>query len=111
MSTTALRPGFFNTLSTIKKDEKVIGASISNDERHLHALSSHAGWQIIDSYTRSLLDDLDNMTEVSMAQGLSLEEIGRNALVANLAKGVIKHILQKVEDAKEAVDKPDGTVR
>lgn len=107
----ALRPTFFNTLPTLIKEEEAKKAGVTVEERHLYSLVGHQGWEILEDYTQSLLKDLDNVTEAAMAQGLSLEEIGRNALVANLAKGIVKRILEKVQDAKEACEREDGTVK
>jgi len=46
-----------------------------------------------------------------MEVGQNFEEIGKNTIVANLAKGVIKRILNKVKDAREQVERSDGTIK
>lgn len=106
---TAIKPVFFQNLPTFVAEQQAKETGTGDEEQHLHALSTHTGWKIIDQYARDLLKDMDEVTDLSMAQGLPLEEIGRNALVANLAKGVIKRILQKVDDAVEAVERANGT--
>ena len=108
-NTAALKPEFFSTLPTIIKDKQAEKLGVTTEELQLHALSTSAGWKVLEQYIKDVLEDLDNITDQSMAQGLSLEDIGRNALVANLSKGLIKKIMAKVTDAREAVEKPDGT--
>lgn len=108
--TEALKPsGFFSGLpksvNPAVKDDIV---SIGDEERSLAALSNHSGWTVLKTFIDRQLDDLDEVTNAGMIQGLSLEDIGRNALVANLTKGIVKRIKQKVEDAREAVEKEDG---
>lgn len=107
----AVRPDFFNNIPSAIQERAVKASGVSEEERHLHALSSHKGYEILKDFGDRLLEDLDKTTEMGMTQGLSLEEVGRNAVIANLAKGLIKRIFKKVEDAKEACERPDGTVR
>jgi len=111
MTKQALRPEFFNNLPTLIKEKQAQSEVLGDEEKFLYSLSQTAGWRVLKEYTEGLLKDLDEVTNASMAQGLSLEEIGKNAIVANLAKGIIKRILEKVEDAKEAAEKPDGTIK
>jgi hypothetical protein len=107
----AVKPDFFNSLPTIirEREAKEIGAS--DEEKLLSSMSSSGGWRVLSDYIDNLIDDLDKGTETAMAQGLPFEEIGRNAVVINLAKGVILRIKQKVQDAKESVEDMDGTLK
>jgi hypothetical protein len=107
----AIRPNFFNNLPTIIRDQQAKEKGVSEEELQLYALSQSGGWRILREYTDGLLKDLDQVTTTAMQQGMAFEEIGRNAIVANLAKGVITRILQKVEDARDASERPDGTIR
>lgn len=108
----AIKPSFMTglpiraDLSTGKPIE-----NIGDEEKHLEALSRHSGWRVLETYIDDLMDELERITDAGMAQGLSLEEIGRNALVANLSKGMIRRIKEKVQDAKEAVDKENGLTK
>jgi hypothetical protein len=108
---TALRPDFFNNLPTVVKQTQAKIKGVTEEEQHLYNLSNSAGWKILEEYARGLIKDLDNVTDMAMAQGLSLEEIGRNALVANLSKGVISRVLQRVEDAVEVCEMSDGSAK
>lgn len=92
-------------MPTFVKEEEVKKSGLMDEEKHLYSLSHHAGWKILEKYSQELLNDLDQVTNLALTQGLELEEIGKNAVVANLAKGIIKRILQKVEDSVESVEK------
>lgn len=104
MTDQALRPTFFSNLPTFVKEKELDKQELTDEEEHLSSLSNHTGWRILKEYSESLIDDLDQVTDLSLAQGLDLAEIGKNAVVANLAKGIIKRILMKVQDAKEAIE-------
>lgn len=109
MDKQALRPEFFPTLPTFVKEAEQ--PKSSDDERFLYALSQNPGWRVLKEYVDSLLGDLENVTNTSMNQGLTFEEIGKNAIVASLVKGMLTRVIQKVEDAVEQVEKPDGTIK
>lgn len=110
-SSSALKPEFFNSLPSILADQQTGSAEVGEEERQLYVMSNTAGWKILREYSQGLLNDLDEVTNLALTQGLSLEEIGKNAVVANLAKGIIKRILDKVVDAREAIEHPDGTLK
>lgn len=104
----AIKPNFFQNLPTVVKEQRAKEKGITVDEQALYALSLHDGWLVLREYAQSLIGDLENATELAMNQGMPLEEIGRNAVVASLAKGVITRILQKVEDARETAEEQPG---
>ena len=81
------------------KDE--LGAS----EKKLEALSATDGWQELKKYIDSLKDSLNNLNKALMERGADFEEIGRNAVVTQLAIDLLNKIVTKVEDAKEAVER------
>lgn len=104
----ALRPGFFGNLPSLMSklaDEK----GVSDEEQHLAALSTQTGWRIIAETADNLIQELDRVNEQAIANGATREQIGDNAIVISLAKGIIRRLIQKVEDAVEACQKPDGT--
>lgn len=104
MDKQALKPSFFSSLPTIVKENEAKNKGITGEELELVALSQSGGWKVLKEYAQSLMQDLDNGTAAAMAQGLPFEEIGRNAVVIDLAKGIVKRILQKVEDAREQAE-------
>lgn len=98
----ALRPGYFDNLPTLVRAEKAKEKGITEEEEQLYALSQSAGWRILSEYIDGLLRDLDNGTALAMSQGLPFEEIGRNAVVIDLAKGLMRRVVERVDDAREA---------
>ena len=54
-------------------------------------------------YTNDLKTTLDKILHTSMEGGASFEEIGQKTLVVTLAKSYLDQVIEKVEDAKEAV--------
>lgn len=104
----AVRPDVFSiTLhSQIQKEAEAKG--IDPQDNHLYALSQHKGWLIIKEYIQNQIDNLDTLTATQMSQGATFEDIGRNAVVAQLSKGYLTNILNKVDDAREAVESATG---
>ena len=47
---------------------------------------------------------MESVNELAIANGGNFEEIGKNAVVVSLAKSKLKQILNKVDDAVEAVE-------
>jgi hypothetical protein len=102
MKPQAMRPGFFNM--PIKEEVKVEGKA-TDEERDLQALSVSRGWAVLSEFIDRLIKDLDGVTEQSMINGLPLDEIGKNAIVASQSKAIINRIKNKVLDAKKAVER------
>ena len=102
----ALKPQFNVNIAS---DQKVKETGATDEERHLYHISQTAGWRILEEFIQEQIDGLDQINEKAMEVGQNFEEIGKNTIVANLAKGVIKRILNKVQDAKSQVERPDGT--
>jgi len=106
----AVRPdSYFSSLPNVIKDEEAKKKGTTEEERALMALSETMGWKILSEYIDRLVEDLDNVSGLAIADGATFEEIGRNTVVVNLAKGVIKRIKDKVADAKEICEaEPKG---
>jgi hypothetical protein len=96
----AIRPNYLkevrelSTLKTEKKDDQDI---------HLHSLSNHAGWKILNEYIDSLKEGLENINKLKIESGASFEEIGQNSIVISLTKDYLTLVQQKVNDAREEV--------
>lgn len=101
----AIRPDWFNQFSLMKKDKEAEEKGASKEERALYTLSLTEGWEILEKYISQWKKELDELNNNAIAQGLSFEEIGKNTIIVNLAKGVIKNIEDKVNDAREQCEK------
>jgi len=103
----ALRPEIFNIKGFI--DQKPSDDRDLTEEKILAAGSENAFWKTLKAYFDKSIEELDQINENAMAQGLPMEEIGRNAIVISQVKGVLRKIANKVTDAKEAVESHGGT--
>jgi hypothetical protein len=104
----AIKPEFFPAnMPSIKKDEEAKKKGVTEEERHLYALSGTAGWRVLSKYAEDMLGDLDNINKIAMEQGMGFEEIGRNSVVVTQTKDIIRRLLNKVIDAVEACEKQD----
>lgn len=101
---TAIRPNYFkdfrevSTLKTEKKDDQDI---------HLHSLSKHAGWKILEDYIDGLIRGLDLMVISLIEQGADAELIGQKTIAKEIAKEILIGIKNKVYDAKVEIE-PDA---
>jgi len=106
----ALRPNFLTeSLAPIQKVQSESPAS--DEEKHLFALSKHAGWKVLDEFMTDELRILDDANSTAIASGMSFEQLGYNSVVMDQVKKIIGRIRTKVQDAVESVEKPDGTER
>lgn len=99
----AIKPDrFMNMPSMMERD---VDAAVTPDELALNSLSKSRGWKVFKELAKQALEDMENVNKQAIFQGLSLEEIGQNAVVVSLAQGVIERLLNKVSDAVEACEK------
>lgn len=75
------------------------------EEKYLAALAHSDGWQVLNKYIQQLSSDLRNINKQMMERGASFDEIGKNAVVVELADELLTKIIQKVEDARESVER------
>jgi len=108
LANTAIRPDFIVNRAV---DEKVKATGASEEEMHLYNLSRHKGWLILETYMDDQVRSLESINAQAIEKGLTFEEIGKNAIVINLAKDFVRRITDRVNDAKEVVENPDGTIR
>jgi hypothetical protein len=98
---TAIKPDtFHNIITKVKAEEK----KVSEEEQSLYGLSQQHGWKILKEFIEDSITSLDSANEMAISKGLSFEEIGKNTVVISLAKSKIKAIIDKVNDAVEAVE-------
>lgn len=102
MSDQALRPQSFTMQSFIKEEKPQMEFTV--EEEILAAGADKMFWKTLKKHFESNVEQLELMNETAIANGLPFDEIGRNALVISQVKGVLRKIINTVEDAKEAVD-------
>jgi len=81
---------------------------VSEEEQQLAAMSRTGGWRILREFVETIKEEMDQLNEVAVEKGASFEQIGQNTLVITQTKGVLKKIINKVEDAREASEKASG---
>lgn len=101
----ALKPVFLPDIPSL--DEKSSDGKPTSEELALNSLSKTRGWKVFKDIAGQVVADLNNINKQAISQGMSLEEIGRNAVVASLAQGVIERLMNKVTDSVEAVEAVD----
>lgn len=102
MAEEALRPEIF-TIKGFINQKKGDDLEIT-EEKILAAGAENAFWKILRKYFENSMNQLEQVNEEAIANGMTLEEIGRNALVISQVKGVLNKIINIVGDAKEALD-------
>jgi hypothetical protein len=74
------------------------------EEKQLAKLAQHDGWVVLKKYIGNLTQSLEDINKSMMERGATFEDIGKNAVVAQLASDLLNKVIQKVEDAQEAVE-------
>jgi hypothetical protein len=106
MSDAALRPDvFIGNLPSLVKQDQATKKGATTEEIQLAAMAESAGWMIFKEFVGQVKDELDQLNEQAIGQGKTKEEIGENAIVISLVKGVVNKLIFKVEDAKDACAK------
>ena len=78
----------------------------AKEEQQIYWMSKQPGWKLLETYIKDLIVALDVPAQQSMEAGCSYDEIGRKTIVAQLTKEFLNKILDKVADAKDAIE-PD----
>lgn len=107
MAKQAIRPEIFTIKGFI--DTKAETEGISAEEQILAAGAGLPFWKVLKEHVENSIEQLNQINEAAIAQGMTLEEIGRNALVISQTKGVITKIFNVVDDAVETVDQHGKT--
>ena len=100
---TAIKPNYFVSIPTLDV-ERTAGAEPTDEERALYAMSVSSGWHFFKETLEATNRELNNINKEAIAQGLPLEEIGRNAIVITLVQGIIERLLNKVGDAVDVCE-------
>lgn len=98
----AIRPEVFTIKGFI--DTKAETEGISAEEQILAAGAGQPFWNTLKKHIENSIEQLNQINESAIAQGMPLEEIGRNTLVISQTKGVIQKIFNIVNDAVDTVD-------
>jgi len=104
MSKGAIKPDFFSNLPILSQREALDKKGITDREQCLYGMSQTSGWEIFTKEVDELVSQLDQLNENAIASGATYEEIGKNSVIVSLAKGIIKRMMDKVSDAKEACE-------
>ena len=102
MDETALKPTIFN-IESFKKEEGV-SPTTTDEEKYLYSLSKQKGWGIITDFKKRVFDEMEEVNRNAMSGGMPFDEIGKNAVVINLAESIVDRILALVSDAKDACE-------
>lgn len=97
----AVRPDFFANFPVKKEGEKQV---VTDEERFLYGMSQTSGFPIFTKYKDDLLKAMDSFQEAAIAQGKTKEEIGENAILLSMVKGIINRLWSYAEDSKEACE-------
>jgi len=101
----AIKPKFFN-IPALTKTKKSEGPT--DEETSLYTMSKSHGWQYLVKIIEKMISDLDKINDTAITSGATFEEIGRNTIVISLVKDIVRKLLNKVNDAKEACESGGG---
>lgn len=100
----AIKPDqFFDFRQIVEKAKGPKNKDVQK-EYSLAALANNDGWKTLKEYINNLKEDIENLNKSMMERGASFEDIGRNAVVSQLARDLLRKIVQRVEDAAESVN-------
>jgi hypothetical protein len=103
--TKAVRPDFFANFESLKRNKEAEKKGVSKEEQSYYAMSMSDGWKLFNNTAEQLIQEMESMNDVAIANGASMGEVGKNTIVISLAKGVIRRLINKVVDAKEICEK------
>jgi len=102
----AIRPASYKSISEFikPKEREEDEAELTDDEKVLGQGANTKFWKVLSKHINNNIKDLDAIAEAAIAQGMPLEEIGRNTIVISQVKGVLENIFNIVEDSRESLD-------
>jgi hypothetical protein len=105
MAKIATRPDFMANFPSLKQQEEAKKTGATDEEQKLYGMTLTTGWEVFSKYIDQLISELDQLNDNAIAQGANYEEIGKNTLVISLTKGLIKKLMNRVDDATEVCTK------
>jgi len=103
LDNTALRPTIFN-IEAFKKDTEAAKRGVSDEERDFYSMSQTRGWKLLVELKERVIKEMEDANKAQMANGMPFDEIGKNAVVINLAESVLDRLINKVNDSIEACE-------
>ena len=103
---TAIRPDFFANFESLKRNKEAERAGGTPEEQALYSMSLTEGWKLFNNTADKLMDELQTINDSAVANGAPYEELGKNTVVISIAKGILRRLINFVEDAKEACERP-----
>lgn len=100
----AIRPNTFFNLPKFARDNEALQKGLTEEERVLAVGAGTEFWLTLKTRIEEVIKELENVNELAVSQGAPLDEIGRNAVVINLTKGVLRRTFNFVDDAHEAMN-------
>lgn len=101
----AIKPDSFAAFrQIIESNEKQVKSPELREEKKLYEVAISEGWQLIKQHIDNLKLEVDQINQNAMQTGASFEDIGKNSVIIQLTKDLLTKVVQKVEDAKEAVE-------
>lgn len=105
MTKQSIKPDFvIRNMPSMVSDDEAGKKGASEEERQLYSMSKSAGWKIFTEHLERVLEELDNINNLAIEQGLGFDQIGQNAVVVSSTKSIIKKITTRVNDAIEACE-------
>lgn len=103
----AIHPTFFNDIRSMLKEKDNEPVEIK-EEGQLATMAQQKGWEHLKKYIEELIENLNLLTYRSMESGASYEEIGQKTIISQLTKEYLLKVIEKVENAKDAVENQPG---
>ena len=101
----AIHPDHFKDFRELAvKKEATTADEAEQEEKLIADLSYLGGWTYLKKYILDLNDILDGLVKSSMEAGATYEEIGRKTIVAEIAKSYLLRVIEKVENARTALE-------
>lgn len=101
----AIRPSaFIDYKQVVEKVENKKTPDLQVETKHLAQIGNMDGWEVLKTYISELRADLNNLNKQMIGRGASFEDIGKNAVIVELADELLTKIVNKVEDARESVE-------
>lgn len=96
---------FISQIPSIAKEKEPEVKDDVEAEKQISAMSRTAGWKRIEEFISRIIEEMDSLNEQAIATGADFKTLGQNAVVISQVKTVLRRIINKVSDARDAEDK------